>query len=137
MSSVNTDALEEEQRRQLCRRATMYAVSKPTLEYVENTDTGKLKFYTLDREAEDGRSLRSVVQAFRCPTKPAIYLHIGDQEDDGHVAWIIEKISIPSPFEERFPPLEFLTFDVKLVKSITKGNPIHSPLRTFQSVFSS
>ena len=136
MSAVNTDMLGEEQCRRLCREATTHAVSKATLRYLEDTDTGKLKFYTLDRETEDGRSLRSVVQAFRCPTEPAIYLHISVRDDGHHVVWIIEQIFVPSTPDEMFPPVEFLTFDVKLVKSITEGNPAHLPLCTLHSASS-
>ena len=136
-SAVNTDLLGEEERRQLCRSASTNGVLELPIQYLEHTDTQELKIYAVDRESEDGQIFRSFVQAFKCPTEPAIYLHISDH-DGGHLVWITVEIIIPvqQEVEEAFPSVDFLSYDVKLVKDIIKDNNNDEILIFLTSIFS-
>lgn len=105
--------LDEEHRRRWCRNAAVEAEFRKKIVFLENTDTEMQKFYALDRESvTQGPAI--IIEAYKCPTEPAIYLHITNHNDD-NIAWIIIEKSA------YFPLVDFLTYDLKLVQDIDWG----------------
>jgi hypothetical protein len=120
-SVINTDKLEEEERRRLCRNAAMQTASPKKITFLENTATGLLKYYAVNRESGEGNSrspvMRIFVQAFKCPTEPTIYIFI-DHQEEGDIAWIVVEE------HQMFPAIEFMSYNLNLVESITEGEYI-------------
>lgn len=121
-SVIDTDKLSEEQRLQMCHNATE-VVSEMDIEILANTNTEKKKYYVLDMESEEGSSksplLRLFVQAFKCPTKPSLYLHVNEEENgNGYVVWVILEEVVP------LPNVDFASYSFRLVDNIKLGKSI-------------
>lgn len=79
-SLFDTDELLEEQRFHICRRA-MQPVLELGVRMLENTLTGKSKYYTVYTQAELSNQEKpkydeDFMQLFDCPTEPKMYVYI-------------------------------------------------------------
>ena len=134
-SVVNTDRFDEEQRRLLCNDAAMQMMSRSVVEFLENTRSGVQKYYVVEMELEDTSSssrptpVRLYIQAYKCPTQPPMYLHIGDRAD-GVIIWIIVRES-----GEQLPYEEFNSYELGIVENITEGKFTGNTTRPFPLQF--
>ena len=117
-SAINTNRFKETKRQQMCHTA-LETTSQTDIKYLENTKTGVQKYYAVDVEpAEESETesslLHLIVEAFQCPTEPALYLHVNDEED-GLIVWIIMKDRRP------IVNLANLNYEVKRVINIDES----------------
>lgn len=76
---VDSDKLTENERREICGRA-LEAVSGQSVEYTVDT-VGPNQRYAVKLENEWlHKEITVVLEAFKCPTKPVVYIHITDRE---------------------------------------------------------
>lgn len=84
-NAVDTDAIfTEKERLQMCINASKQQhLEDQDIEFLEDERTEPKKFYMLDSRS------RNVIQAFKCPTDPPIYLQVCFWDYRGYVAWVI------------------------------------------------
>lgn len=121
--TANTDYYEEETRKTVCRRALEFVrnddeVSAEIIEFFEDKKTEKLKLYILDdsSSAENTSAPAEIVPAYKCPTTPAIYIHVSFDSDGDPEYRIICKSRSPVPIFR-----EFLVYQTKFADEIIEG----------------
>jgi hypothetical protein len=113
-SSIGPDELTKEACRQLCDKALRTA-SEMDVTFAPEKEVGPSKFYALKTQS---RNL--IVQAFKCPTNPDVYLHINSGDASGMVVWICTARETDVAF--RVPKI--VGYRTQFVQEIIEGTKI-------------
>jgi hypothetical protein len=87
-SALDFDSLTEEGRREMCVKAVK-TVFDGHVEILDNVETKTSKFYALHETEGAEMDDDDIVQAVRCPTNPAVYIHVSEREGDGNILWVL------------------------------------------------
>jgi hypothetical protein len=82
-AKIDTDKLSEADRRGLCEKA-LKVVSIQNVRFTDNP-TGSSQYYSFDVDEE----WDNIVEAFTCPTKPVVLLHVGSHENSEKMVWVL------------------------------------------------
>jgi hypothetical protein len=90
-------------------------------EFQENGSTEKLKTYVVvDSVSENKDDTVYVVPAYKCPTVPAIYIHVNFEDDEeAPIFLVISKTRRAQQFSDAFDLV--LDAQIKLVRRIDEG----------------
>lgn len=97
-------------------KAVSYAknVFKMNIEWLAKSKIGLSKYYKPKIDSNTPH-VESIVQAFKCPTSPEIYLHMNAQNDRGYILWLyVKKFRVP-------PAIKIARFETTLVEEVTEG----------------
>lgn len=88
--AVDTDKYSEDKRMAMCKKAIkINALKRTEFKFLPKPETGPKTPYIIELKGADRRSDPEYVVAFKCPTKPPIYLQVVEEEDDKERVWVI------------------------------------------------
>ena len=92
-NAVDVATFSEKERLKMCKNALKERVlADKRMKLLPNERPELNKFYSLIARQQDNRQTESrVVQAFKCPTRPPIFLQVHYWDFQGYVAWVIVK----------------------------------------------
>ena len=116
--------LTEGERLQMCLTAISHIPGIYVFNFLNGQETEKKKYYAVDVDSRAigsrSAALRPIfVEAFRCPTKPPVFLHV-DEDTDVFTVWVIHKAPVPLNIDD-------LELRVKIATNITEREYSVSP----------
>ena len=115
---MDTNALEEEERIEMCIKAHKMCEEKiedKPFQYLENEYTSVMKSCALDLHSN---SKPRRIQAFRCPSNPSTYLLVQERKNNELVVYIILRMSDVKSLIRR---ADNICYETKFVVEITPG----------------
>lgn len=89
VDAVDTDEFSEEKRMEMCEKAlAIDALKDHKIKFLRKTKTGPKASYSIREKGTGRKSRPELVEAFKCPTKPSIYLQVL-KKDKKETVWVI------------------------------------------------
>lgn len=115
-SAIQTDDLSEDERLRMCRRALRNVeYDYRFVTFLQKEKTERCRLYALHSDVGERLVGIEVVEAFKCPTKPALYIHVNNQHGNRGRIWIIIKD------KKTEPGFEGAVYNMQTVKNIVEG----------------